>query len=254
MKKTLTVLAVISAAAAALSSCSQAVRTETMEVSEKFALADGRTDSLDLYISAEYPVSGLRKSAGLKISAALTGYLFGEEYIGMEPDAAVGAYMDDRLQEYREENLPMLEISGLNGGAALSWTEYVSGTEVSMRDRILSYRTEKYAFRGGAHGMTTITAYNFSTRTGEELHEPDIFREGYAGPLTEMLTAHLSESLEDPADTSMMFLKKIEPNGNFLLSEEGITYIFNHYEIAPYSMGVINITLPWDEVSAIMKK
>ena len=83
MKKTLTVLAVISAAAAALSSCSQAVRTETMEVSEKFALADGRTDSLDLYISAEYPVSGLRKSAGLKISAALTGYLFGEEYIGM---------------------------------------------------------------------------------------------------------------------------------------------------------------------------
>ena len=50
-----------------------------------------------------------------------------------------------------------------------------------------------------------------------------------------------------------LWTEEIKPNGNFLLSEEGIVYIFNQYEIAPYAAGVIELTIPWDEVSDILK-
>ena len=51
----------------------------------------------------------------------------------------------------------------------------------------------------------------------------------------------------------MMFLKEIEPNGNFSISDKGVTYIYNHYEIAPYSMGIIRITIPWEDLNDIIR-
>ena len=51
----------------------------------------------------------------------------------------------------------------------------------------------------------------------------------------------------------MMFIREIGPNGNFSVSEDGVTYIYNHYEIAPYAMGIIRVTLPWDDVRELLK-
>ena len=186
-----------------MSSCCAEFSTEKIEMAEKFALEDGRTDSLDLSIYAEYPASGLGKDAKLKISTALTEALFGEDYMAMTPDAAAQAYRDDRINEYRAENLPMTEIESLE-------SSYLS-------------------------------------------HADSFFSDGYVEPLTRLLTKHLPEALESPADTSMLFLKEIEPNGNFSIGSDGITYIYNQYEIAPYAMGIIRITIPWEEIEGLRR-
>ena len=52
----------------------------------------------------------------------------------------------------------------------------------------------------------------------------------------------------------MLFQNEITPNGNFTVSEKGITYTFNQYEIGPYALGIIGITIPWDEIDNIIKK
>ena len=47
-------------------------------------------------------------------------------------------------------------------------------------------------------------------------------------------------------------IEDIVPNDNFWLSAEGINYSYNQYEIAPYSMGVIDVTVPYSELKNIL--
>ena len=51
-----------------------------------------------------------------------------------------------------------------------------------------------------------------------------------------------------------MFTHEIKPNGNFTVSEQGVTYIYNQYEIAPYSMGAIHVSVPWDEIRDLIRE
>ncbi len=252
MKKTFALLAIISAAAAVLTSCSQEFRTGKTEFSENFALTDGRTDSLHISVSVEYPVSGQDADARMKTSTAITAALFGEEYSGMEPEAAAGSYRDDLVEEYRAENLPLAESEEFHE-SAFRWDDDISGHFGPASDGMVSYIVTHFSYRGGAHGITSEIAYNFDLKTGETVAESDFFSPGYEEPLSRLLTARLPESLETPADTSMMFIREIGPNGNFSVSEDGVTYIYNHYEIAPYAMGIIRVTLPWDDVRELLK-
>ena len=247
--KALAVSAIVSAAVA-LSSCGGDFKTQQTTISEKFALAEGRTDSLDFSIDAEFPVSGLGKVAYLKISSAITDALFGEDYMAMTPEAACKAYMEDRVSGYRAENLPMAENVEF-AGSSFDRADYTSGEFTSDGGDILSYLVTKYVYSGGAHGMSSVTAYNFNRRTGDTITEESFFSDGYVEPLTRLLTKHLPEALESPADTSMLFLNEIEPNGNFSIGDAGITYIYNQYEIAPYSMGIIKVTVPWEELEGL---
>ena len=252
MKKALTVFAAVSAIAA-LSSCCHDFESETIAVSGKFPLAEGRTDTLEVNISAEFPVSGLSREAEMKISAAVAGALFGEEYMSMDPGAAAEAYKNDLIDEYRSENLPMTEIPELES-STLSWASHIQGNFTYSDEKILSYTASRYTYSGGAHGMTAESAYNFDRTTGDPVSEEDFFNDGYIGEMTGLLTAHLPEALETPADTSMLFLKTIEPNGNFSIGSDGITYIYNQYEIAPYSMGIIRISIPWEELEDLLRQ
>ena len=251
MKKVLAVFATM-AAVAALSSCCGDFESGKIGISEKFPLAEGRTDTLDVNISAEFPVSGLGRNAEMKVSAAIAEALFGEEYMSMNPEAAAEAYKTDLVDEYLNENLPMTEIPELES-SSLSWASHIQGNFTYTDENILSYTATRYTYSGGAHGMTAETAYNFDRNTGNAVTEENFFNEGYVGKLTELLTAHLPEALESPADTSMLFLKTIEPNGNFSIGNDGVTYIYNQYEIAPYSMGIIRISVPWEELDGLLR-
>ena len=221
MKNLSFISAMLCVAALSASCCGQTeIETTTVGLSEEIALADGRDNRLSVEIS-------------------------------MDPEAAALAYKDALAQEYREENLPMLEEEGLENSASLNWSDLVSGSIEGQKDNILSYVVEHHAFRGGAHGMTAVTAYNFDTKSGKEIQETDFFKNGYEEKLTKLLSARLPEAVGGPENMEMLFIQEVEPNDNFYITEDGVTYIYNHYEIAPYAMGIIKITIPWNELEGL---
>lgn len=239
-------------AALALASCCRNPEPVSIVVSRTAALTQGREDSLRIDISAQYPGLKADSKAGLEISSAITEMLFGEDYMSMEPYAAATAYADSLIEEYRAENLPMLDMEEL-AGTHMSWEDITEGKVAYTRGKTLSYIADKYMYRGGAHGISSRYACNFDLRTGKQVCEEDFFRQGYDGALTSILTSHLKESLASPEELDMLFVEEIEPNGNFCLSEKGVTYIYNHYEIAPYSMGIIEVTVPWAELDGLLR-
>ena len=98
--------------------------------------------------------------------------------------------------------------------------------------------------------MDAKTAVTFSLSTGEEVTESDLFIEGYENKLTEALRRNLLVSIPDQ---SMLFETEIFPGGDFYLTSEGITYIYQRYEVGPYVIGIVEVTVPWNEIKDILK-
>ena len=90
--------------------------------------------------------------------------------------------------------------------------------------------------------------------TGKLVNEADFFIPGYREALSGILSSHLRDALPDQESYDALFVKDIEPNGNFKLSEEGITYIYGQYEIGPYYLGIIKVTIPWDELGDLVRE
>ena len=51
----------------------------------------------------------------------------------------------------------------------------------------------------------------------------------------------------------MLTTEDIQPNGNFRITEAGITYIYNQYEIGPYVLGAVEVTIPWSELKDLLR-
>ena len=72
----------------------------------------------------------------------------------------------------------------------------------------------------------------------------------YAQMKTELELLRMLAEAEEDAD--MMFGEPV-PNGNFGVSEEGVTWTFNPYEIAPYALGIIDLTVSWADLKPYLK-
>lgn len=100
--------------------------------------------------------------------------------------------------------------------------------------------------------MQVTTSYVFDLSDGHVVEESELFRDDYKPLLSAMLTSHVRDNAEDP-ESIVLFVSEVEPNGNFGISGEGVTYIYNPYDIAPYSSGTIRIFIPWKELKPILK-
>ena len=43
------------------------------------------------------------------------------------------------------------------------------------------------------------------------------------------------------------------PSTNFALTDDGIRFVYNIYEIAPYAVGITELTVDYDDLKGIMK-
>lgn len=113
-------------------------------------------------------------------------------------------------------------------------------------------------YQGGAHNMYGKSGYSFSVKEGRLITESDIFTAEAKELLTPLLIQaildyHKLETVEQLAEK--LYINEPEaigPNGNFYITPEGINYIYNPYEIAPYSTGLTIATLPWASLRDIV--
>jgi hypothetical protein len=139
----------------------------------------------------------------------------------------------------------------------LNW-ELLKSMQILYNDNyILSFGVLNYAFTGGAHGMETREFTVLDTRTGKQVYLSDIFRDDYEKELTELLTRTLKTVMGiDPAQKLMengFFVDEVKPTGNFYLTASGISFFYNHYEIAPYASGPNEIFLSYSVISSLLR-
>ena len=134
-----------------------------------------------------------------------------------------------------------------------AWYSYYKGIEshVQLYDKdLLVYRIDYNEYTGGAHGIYMATFLNMDLTLMRPLRLDDIFVGDYKDALTDLIWNQLMadnkvnthEALEDMGYAST---GDIAPTENFYLSKEGITFYYNVYDITPYSMGPVKVTIPF---------
>lgn len=104
-----------------------------------------------------------------------------------------------------------------------------------------------YYIEGAAHSRYASRYVNYSIDDGKILSLTDIFRPGYEKPLTKILAERISE-LPDAYNDAEVYIPD-----NFYLTNDGITFVYGLYEIAPYSSGEIGISFNLLELSDYLR-
>lgn len=173
--------------------------------------------------------------------------VLGKEYVGLSAQEIRAKYRANIIDVFKEE-YKGLDADDLKSVAMSQRECYFSTDTICSEDKFFSVRIAEEVYQGGAHPMPTITCYNFDPQSGKLITESDLFIPGYQ----EKLGQKIKEALQ-PEYGDMLFSDQIEPNGNFLLTKQGVIYVYNPYDITPYAAGSPSVLIPWGELSDILK-
>lgn len=121
---------------------------------------------------------------------------------------------------------------------------------------VIATSTSQYSYLGGAHGAYYISYYNIDLRDYQVIQENELFKANYEQPLSTLIQREVERRNSSPnEDEHIMLLVEIsdiKANQNFYFSKEGLVYVYNQYEISPYVQGVVEITIPYDQIKPLL--
>lgn len=108
-----------------------------------------------------------------------------------------------------------------------------------------------YFYTGGAHPNSALNQLVVSEETHEIISWRSIVKD--EARFHKLAEKHFRKASGLSSSESLKDLYWFENgifkcNENFSISKEGITFIFNAYEVAPYALGVIEFTIPMNEL------
>lgn len=197
------------------------------------------------------------------INAYLLSALFGKKYQQLSPQEAMEGYAKEYVTNYRADLEPMIQKdidNHIDKDQLTAWYSYeqeLKGSIETYKGMLLSYRTYKNEYSGGPHGMYTTEFTNLNLSTLQPILLDELFVEEYQETLTELLWYQLAldngvETRDELEEMGYATTGELAPTENFYINEEGITFYYNVYEIAPYSMGPTQITLSYDMLEYIL--
>ena len=135
-----------------------------------------------------------------------------------------------------------------------SFEAYMVYTITYNDNCFLSLYTDKYEYTGGAHGNTTRTSNTWELCTGQNIYLYCFFKPytDYIHMLKREIIAQAEENLkENPFiyfdDYKDLIIKNFNPH-SFYMSPDGITIYYQQYDIAPYSAGIVEFTIPYVKI------
>lgn len=171
---------------------------------------------------------------------------------GLSPQD-IGKKLYDKIkQEYQSEPDEELEQAASMKG----WYYHLQVQLVESSNRYLSLQWNEDTYTGGAHGYEAVIYSSFDKERNQRITESDIFVEDYKEKLAQVIQKQLIldngvQTLEDLSNLG--YSSDVTPNANFLLTQSGIRYCYNPYEIGPYAMGHIYVHLSWDSVRDLIR-
>ncbi len=131
-------------------------------------------------------------------------------------------------------------------------------TELMRADsQVVSLLEMTGAYLGGAHGNYEYEGATFETGTGKKLELSDILQdpEAFQREAVVWITDRLKETYGDMLfpDYARTVERMWSDNPSWYLDAGGLTFVFDPYEVGPFSMGKTSVTLPYMEFDVYMK-
>ena len=244
----------------------------TIHVEEVAHLAENDPESpfCDFSIDYTYP-SEKGDSVASLINRVIQREFLGDDYADLVPKAAVDSFKNTYLSDYLTQTGELYRADVDKNGKE-SIPEWYTRTY-----SIVTFVEEGYANTlnasanffedlAGTHPNQWSRWLNFDNLTGQMLTTDDVFQPDTQKEIEQILLqkliTHVAKlhpkenivSLEIIRDCGYLTHTDMYIPENFLLSKKGLLFLFNRYDIAPYSMGEIVLEVPYEEIATYLKR
>jgi len=185
--------------------------------------------------------------------------LIAESYFGVgfginNPQAMLEHFEEEYFGNYTKQAKQWHDV----GGQSFNWEKMINMSVTYNSNYLLCTEYLRFAYAGGAHGMTNLSYDIINLDSGETLGYEDIFIDNIDSVLTEVLTNQLRLNYQIPDEVPLkeagFFVDEVNPNKNLYVDGSGIGFVYNSYEIAPYARGATKILLDYDKIQHLIKK
>ena len=141
--------------------------------------------------------------------------------------------------------------------ASNKWEVEITYKILENNEDLLSLLFTMKGYTGGAHGFLNQTYINYNPETGKKLSLKDVVNN--MDKLTAISKDIFFDKYDiDPNESLVSQDYNFEDdifslNNNFKLNSEGITFHYNHYEIASYAQGDFDFTIHMDKLEGMLK-
>ena len=160
------------------------------------------------------------------------------------------------LNAYKEIE-PEFEKELAKSGEAYSfeWDFDYTLSPVYNRNDFFCYEVSSSEYTGGAHGMYSNRYYTIDLSNWKKIGLDDIFQPDSSDALSSILLNRLMKQLNVSSPDSLLELgyfdtEDIMATENFYLTDTGICWVYNPYEIACYATGQTSIEIPFKEIDS----
>lgn len=166
---------------------------------------------------------------------------------------------DSFFYSYKQLGQDMRRSKDQRPGGTFNWELESNMAVLWNAGNIVSVAFRNYQYTGGAHGLGTTLLTVFDLKENRALTLNDLFKPGYKARLQKVLEDELREEFQLPPGAPLngrdgiLFDKHLAITKNFYLTGEGIGFIYNPYEVAPYVVGQIDLFVPFSRIGDILR-
>jgi len=123
--------------------------------------------------------------------------------------------------------------------------------------KLISFSSDGYTYTGGAHGLYGTSFVVLDLKNKKKLGLADVLNLEDSVTLNIVLEDKLRKVYSLKATdklTEVLFEEQLSFNHNFFVTEKGIGFNYNPYEIAAYIYGEIRLFIPFSEIKSLLKQ
>jgi len=187
------------------------------------------------------------------INKSIQNTFFGDIFPSENPDSLLFRFEAEFYNQFNAQN-KYWKTSPSN---AFNWQRNVDMSVVFNSDGLLCLEYLRHGYSGSGHSISRISYLIFDLKSGKTLTYKDFFNPRSLARLSNLLTEKLKQDYQVSDDSLSLknagfYVNKVMPNGNIYLGGDGIGFVYNNYELAPPSKGIIDLFLKKDEIKELL--
>jgi len=232
------------------------VKYRIIEIEERIPLIDNDPDSINYHIElyftelTDYPDKNALKRAKKELNKQF--FEIEKKEFSLDPVVNFKSMLIDLTQNYRKEGIE-LKKEYKDMSYMLNYELIKLSKIVCNKNDILIIELETYVYSGGAHGLGNKSYLHFNMKTGNAFDLKTVFIKDFESELNNTLLARCNEKKDDE---DFMIFEEASPqaNENFYFDDKNFYFVYNPYEVAPYSAGYIIIDIPLETIGKWINK
>ncbi len=161
-------------------------------------------------------------------------------------------YVENQISQFKEDTSWVKDGIATQNTALTLDIDYKNISSTNFQNYVFS----NSFYTGGAHGMHIRKTFNYNKK-GELITLTKIFNNEVEGlqKLSSLVQKELLKRDGAQKDWIMDGAGAKEENyQSFIINDDGITILFDQYQVAPYSDGQIDIYIPFENIKDFIKK